>query len=138
MPRLPLKHAIWDTYQLLTRDLGVDHDTAMTRLEALAPTMPVAVIVEAEGDLGRTFELLTGTPPAVRPGNGQPDPRLLKRQVREAIIEAATADPDDFNAQIRARAAGLDRSVTVDSSDPAAAYDPAADFIRQRFAERTG
>jgi len=139
MPRPPEKHGVWDAYILLTRDLNVTHGEAMDRLTTTFAGLPVDVIVEAEGDLIRTFELLTGTPPPVRPDNGRPDPRAVKNRLREAIAngESQEVDPNDFNAQIRARAAGLDRSVTVDSSDPAAAYDPEQDFIRQRFAERS-
>lgn len=140
MPRSPQTHPIWGTYQLLTKDLGIERDDALARLRELTPTMPVDVIIEAQGDIGRTFELLTGTPPPVRPDTGKPDPRAVTNRLREAIAngQGQEADPNDFNAMIRARAVGLDRSVTVDSSDPAAAYDPEQDFIRQRFAERTG
>lgn len=142
MPRPQRKHPVWGMYELLTRDLGIDHDTAMHRLWEAAPTMPVDLIVEAGGDMSRTLESLTGQPPEPYGNGGLPDARNLQRQITEAATTGQreaqqTPDPNDFNQLVRARAAGLDRSVTVNSSDPATAFDPADDFIRQRFAERS-
>ncbi len=64
--------------------------------------LPVDVIVAAEGDLNRTFELLTCTLPPVRPDNGKPDPRAVRNRLRKAITTGQSQGqqapaPDDFN-----------------------------------------
>ncbi len=128
------QHFLWPAYVALTQQRAMTAEAAIEALQDLWPNMPVAELVRAEGDVPKALASIHGN--AESQGDNQQGSGAIQQGQQGQSPQAP--DPADFNAQIRARASGLDRSVTVDTSAPATAYDPEQDFIRQRFAERTG
>jgi hypothetical protein len=145
MSRPQKKHPVWEGYVLLTKDLRFSHQDALDRVVNAFPGLPVEVIVESQGDMSIVLERLTGQPPEPYANGGRQDARNLRKQITQAALQAA---PDDFNAQIRARAAERsgEATATLSQADvraagsgkatPEGSYDPGDDPFRVRFAER--
>jgi len=126
------QHFLWPAYVALTQQRAMTAEAAIEALQDLWPNMPVAELVRAEGDVPKALASIHGS------ADSQGDNQRGTGTAQQGQSQEAEIDPNDFNAAIRRRVQGLDRSVTVDTSDPATAYDPEQDFIRQRFAERMG
>lgn len=130
-------HWLYPAFGAYCREHHLTADQAIERLQEQYPSLPVALIVRAQGDTARIAELLAEDGAAAQ--QGQPQHSQQSSGNRQGAAQEPARDPQDFNAAIRARASARTTTLTlpheaITGVKGQGEYDPAADIFRQELA----
>jgi hypothetical protein len=135
-------HWLYPAFGAYCREHHLTADEAIERLQEQYPSLPVALIVRAQGDTARIAELLAQDEAASHQGQSQQrqGEQQQSSSNRQRDVQTPARDPQDFTVAVRARA-GVGASSLSQPREAITGqkgeYDPAVDPFRARFAQRS-